>query len=322
MAKILQPTLPNLDKLATVLADGEIAAVPTETVYGLAGNALNPKAIAKIYEAKGRPTRNPLIVHIEDLGQLDHITEPSEPANRLADAFWPGPLTLILPKKPTVPDSVTASLSSVGVRMPSHPIFRQLAERCPFPLAAPSANPFGYVSPTKAKHVKEQMGDKIGWILDGGPCGCGIESTILSLADPQQPTLLRHGSISSQQLEDVLGLKIRTPDTLAADKGQNLPSPGLMKRHYSPNTPVTLFEGQAPDSSNSSAIVFLKSTSCSKPNHFALSENGEIEEVARNLYNLLQELDHKSFEGIYMELPKGIGTGTAIRDRMQRAAAR
>jgi len=322
MAQILQPTPENLDRLTTALADGEIAAVPTETVYGLAGNALDPQAIARIYEAKGRPARNPLIVHIEDLGQLEQIAQPSELANRLADAFWPGPLTLILPKRPSVPDSVTASLDTVAVRMPAHPIYRQLAERCPFPIAAPSANPFGYVSPTKAEHVKEQMEDKIDWILDGGPCERGIESTILSLADPQQPTLLRHGSISSEQLEDVLGLKIHTPDTRAADKGQNLPSPGLMTRHYSPNTPVNLFEGQAPESSSSSAIVFINSASCSKPNHFALSEDGELEEVARKLYDLLQELDHQSFEGIYMELPKDIGTGTAIRDRMHRAAAR
>ena len=252
---------------------------------------------------------------------MEDIAEPSDQASRLAGSFWPGPLTLILPKKPCVPDSVTAGLNTVAVRMPSHPIYRQLAEKCAFPLAAPSANPFGYVSPTKAEHVKEQMEDKLDWILDGGSCERGIESTILSLTDPQHPTLLRHGSISAEELEAVLGSKVQVPDTLAADKGQNLPSPGLMKRHYSPNTPVTLFEGHTPEASASSAIVFLNSASCSKTHHFALSKEGELEEVARNLYHLLQELDSQGFEGIYLELPENEGTGTAIRDRMHRAAA-
>ena len=321
MAQILQPTPPNLDKLATALAEGQIVAVPTETVYGLAGNALNPQAVAKIYEAKGRPSRNPLIVHIVDPEQLNEIAEPSEAAMQLANVFWPGPLTLILPKKPSVPDSVTAGLDTVAVRMPVHSTYRQLGKRCSFPLAAPSANPFGYVSPTKAEHVKEQMDNQLDWILDGGPCDCGIESTILSLADSNQPTLLRHGSISAAQLEDALGSAVQTPDTLAVDQGQSLPAPGMMKRHYSPNAQVTLFEGKAPEASPTAAIVFLNSDSCSASNHFALSQNGELEEVARNLYHLLQELDQKGFEGIFLELPENKETGTAIRDRMHRAAA-
>ena len=321
MTRILLPTPSNLDRLATALAEGEIVAVPTETVYGLAGNALDPDAVAKIYQAKGRPARNPLIAHIASLDQLTQIAEPSETAERLAAVFWPGPLTLILPKKPVVPDRVTAGLDTVAVRMPSHPVYQDLAKRCSFPLAAPSANPFGYVSPTKANHVKEQMEGKIDWILDGGPCDRGIESTILSLADPGQPTLLRHGSISAQQLNDALGMTIQTPDTLAADKGQSLPSPGLMKRHYSPSTPVTLFQNSSP-TEPAGAVVFLAETSCSAPNHFSLSKDGNLEDVARNLYSLLQELDQGDYKAIYLELPAEGGTATAIRDRMQRATAR
>ena len=321
MAHILQATPANLDKLATALSEGDVVAVPTETVYGLAGNALDPSAIAKIYEAKNRPSRNPLIVHIGHLEQLKDIAEASKEAEALAETFWPGPLTMILPKKPVVPDRVTAGLDTVAVRMPSHPVFRELAERCSFPLAAPSANPFGYVSPTKAQHVQEQMKGRIQWVLEGGACNRGIESTILSLANPDEPVLLRHGSISAEQLSEALDKPVSTPDTLAADQGQSLPSPGLMKRHYSPHTPVQLFEGREPENDAHSAVVFLTADSCSKPNHFALSQEGDLEEVARNLYHLLQELDQQGFKAIILELPENNGTGTAIRDRMHRAAA-
>lgn len=322
MTQILQPTPSNLDQFATALAEGEIVAVPTETVYGLAGNALDKRAVSKIYLAKGRPARNPLIAHVSGIDQLATIAEISEVASSLMEYFWPGPLTLILPKKAIVPDIVTADLDTVAVRMPSHPVYQELAKCCPFPLAAPSANPFGYVSPTRAEHVLRQMEGKIDWILDGGPCDKGIESTIVSLADPSKPTVLRRGSISPHQLEAAIGKPVITPDTIDADQGQNLPSPGLMKRHYSPNTKVCLFEGSPSVESKSSAVVFLSKVSCSASNHYYLSQNGDLEEVAKQLYNLLQELDQKAFHTIYLELPEAQGTGAAIRDRMERAAAR
>lgn len=322
MARILKPNPENLDKLAAVLAAGDLAAVPTETVYGLAGNALNPEAIRKIYAVKGRPAGNPLIVHIGDKSQLAAIARDiPEAAEKLMHAWWPGPLTLILNKTAAVPDAVTAGRDTVAVRMPAHPVFRDLASRCPFPLAAPSANPFGYVSPTRASHVEEQMGDRIDWILDGGSCDRGIESTILSLTDPGKPVLMRFGSISPGQLEETLGIKIGKRRLRENDAGKSLPAPGLMKRHYSPRTPVTLFEKVAPETRSGSAVVFLRRNLCSSANHFALSESGDLSEVARNLYDTLQALDRGSFERIYLELPGNTEPGEAIRDRMIRAAA-
>ncbi|MCB1121864.1 MAG: threonylcarbamoyl-AMP synthase [Verrucomicrobiae bacterium] len=322
MAQILNPTPENLDRLAAALAAGEIVAIPTETVYGLAGNALNPKAIRQIYEAKERPARNPLIVHIGDKQQLGAIAmDIPDEADRLIETWWPGPLTLILRKMPHVPTSVTAGLDSVAVRMPSHPVFRDLARRCSFPLAAPSANPFGYVSPTRASHVAQHMANRIDWILDGGPCERGLESTILSLVDPGKPILLRTGSISHSELEATLGKKIEAPNLNEAEHGEGLSSPGLMKRHYSPGTPVRLFEYSTPQANGNAVVVFLSKNSCTAENHFSLSESGNLSEVAQNLYDLLQHLDQRGFDIIFLELPPPSGLGNAIRDRMTRAAS-
>jgi L-threonylcarbamoyladenylate synthase len=282
---------------------------------------LDPEAIAKIYAAKGRPARNPLIVHIARMEQLEEIVDFPDSGEKLSTQFWPGPLTLIVKKKPLVPDSVTAGLDTVAVRMPSHPVFQELACRCTFPLAAPSANPFGYVSPTRAEHVQAQMGDAIDWILDGGPCERGIESTILSLASTEDPTLLRHGSISADQIANALGQRIKTPKSPATESEESLISPGLMKRHYCPKTPVQLFEKVSPEGTRRSAILFLSHTSCEKANHFSLSTKGVLDEVAKNLYNMLQQLDQKGFQTLYLELPENSGLGVAIRDRMTRAAA-
>ncbi|MCZ6674997.1 MAG: L-threonylcarbamoyladenylate synthase [Verrucomicrobia bacterium] len=321
MAQILQPTPKNLDLLAGHLSRGDLVAIPTETVYGLAGNALDPEAVAKIYAAKGRPSRNPLIVHIRNQDQLDEIADASETARHLISWLWPGPLTVILPKKLVVPDSVTAGLNTVAVRMPSHRVFKDLASRCTFPLAAPSANPFGYVSPTRAEHVQAHLGESIDWILDGGPCEAGIESTIVSLADPNQPILLRHGSISIAQLESILGRSVQEAIREPEDRDEGLRSPGLMKRHYSPHTPVRLFEGAPPQASQEEAVVFLDGKHRAGENHFGLSSSGDLEEVARNLYDCLQNLDHEGFQKIYLEQPDTSGIGLAIRDRMKRAAS-
>jgi L-threonylcarbamoyladenylate synthase len=321
MAQILQPTPANLDHLAEILAQGGIVAIPTETVYGLACNALDPIAVANVYEAKQRPSRNPLIVHIGELETLADIAETSEESQLLTKSFWPGPLTVILRKRPVIPDEVTAGASTVAVRMPSHPVFRELAKRCPFPLAAPSANPFGYVSPTKAKHVEQTMGASIEWILDGGDCEGGLESTIISLIDPVAPALLRHGGISIQALETVLNTKILSQEMVADDSEDPLISPGLLKRHYSPHTEISLFEEQAPMVGENEAIVFLQSKDCRRENEFFLSRNGDLKEVAHNLYDLLQRLDNKGFARLYFQIPAPIGIGLAICDRMHRAAA-
>ena len=321
MAQILQPTPQNLDRLAKILAEGGIVAVPTETVYGLACNALNPAAVAIVYQAKQRPSKNPLIVHIGELESLNEIAGTSEYSEKLIKSFWPGPLTLILPKRPIIPNEVTAGTPTVAVRMPSHPVFRELAKRCSFPLAAPSANPFGYVSPTKAEHVEQNMGETVEWILDGGDCEGGLESTIISLVDPLSPVLLRHGGISIQELEVVLKTKIISKNIVADISDKSLLSPGLLRRHYSPHTEIRLFEGCAPKVDDNEAIVFLKAADSRGENKFFLSQNGDLKEIAHNLYDMLQRLDKKGFGCIHFQIPAPIGIGQAIRDRMCRAAA-
>jgi L-threonylcarbamoyladenylate synthase len=244
-ARIYRGNPRNLALLAARLRSGELVAVPTETVYGLAGNAFDAKAAAKIFRAKGRPADDPLIVHLHDLHQLFEVCRPNEAALQLARAFWPGPLTLVLPKHPRIPDLVTAGRPSVAVRMPAHPLFRKLLKLTALPLAAPSANPFGYISPTSAEHVRQGLGSKIDAILDGGPAAIGLESTILDLRNPRRPTLLRPGAITAEQLAAVLGRPVRSLRRPArqnkkssAPRGQI--APGLLLRHYSPRTPLRL----------------------------------------------------------------------------------
>lgn len=321
MAQILQPSPSHLNDLADYLQSGGIAAIPTETVYGLAGNALDPTAVSKIYKAKGRPAENPLIVHIKSLDQLSSIADIPESGIILASQFWPGPLTMILRKKLIVSDQVTAGLKTVAVRMPSHPIYQELAGRCPFPIAAPSANPFGYVSPTKAKHVQQQLGGQISYILDGGPCEKGLESTIVSLSNPNHPELLRYGTITAESLSNAL--KIQVIDKVSrTNRDSPMISPGLLKQHYSPNTPLELFSGTGPEIQPSVAILYLYKKPSLSHNQYFLSEQGTLEEAARKLYDRLQALDRMGFKKIYLELPLERGIGDALRDRMERAAAR
>ena len=321
MAQILQPTPKNLDLISEVFKWGDIAAIPTETVYGLACNALDTQAVSKVFAAKGRPSTNPLIVHIESLDDLETYAVVPQSAQKLIDAFWPGPLTLIFPKTEVVPDTVTAGLDSVAIRMPSHPVFRELGKRCDFPIAAPSANPFGYVSPTTSTHVMRTMGDKINWILEGGTCSGGIESTILSYKNPSQPTILRHGGIPIDALESILGRKILSKEVVVEEADQSLEAPGLLKRHYSPETRIELFTGTPPLLSEQEAIVLLQKGGRSSDSVFHFSENGLIEEIARNLYKVLQEIDQKQFKRVFIETPPTEGIGVAICDRLTRAAA-
>lgn len=210
-ARVLRGTPRQLEFLARHLRAGEIVAVPTETVYGLAGNALDPAACAKIFRAKGRPSDDPLIVHLHSVADLPTVCAPNAAALKLAAAFWPGPLTLVLPKTPAVPDIVTAGRESVAVRMPRHPLFRRLLKLAGVPLAAPSANPFGYISPTTAEHVRANLGAKISYILDGGPAAIGVESTIVDLRDPARPKILRPGAITAKDLARVLGRPVANP---------------------------------------------------------------------------------------------------------------
>lgn len=316
----------SIEEIVEALKAGDLVALPTETVYGLAANALNPHAAQKIFQVKGRPFIDPLIVHTLDVDSALQLTYFSELAFKLADKFWPGPLTLVLPKHPVVPNIVTAGLPSVAIRSPKHPIFREILSASKLPLAAPSANPFGYLSPTEAHHVKKTLGSKIKYIVDGGPCSIGLESTILNLLDPDYPEILRPGPISAEDLQFVFGFKPPYISTSAQEGAQV--SPGLLKSHYSPKTYLhTFIANTIPDFSaleGKSAIIFVKRPQNLNENKnlnlFWLSEDGDLNEVSKNLFSLLERLDSQLFNSIFIELCEKKGIGIAINDRLQRAA--
>lgn len=313
----------DLSRAAELLRQGEIVALPTETVYGLAADALNPVAVRKIFEAKGRPFLDPLIVHVSDLAALAEVAVSDPRLAKLAD-FWPGPLTVILPRRECVPDLVTAGKSTVAVRIPAHPIFREVLRLAGRPLAAPSANPFGYVSPTTADHVRDSLGERCPWIVDGGPCAHGVESSIVDLAQPDCVRLLRPGPVSVEQLQAVLGsLKVVTR---AASQSVAQDAPGMLERHYSPNIPVFLFERGAPiPTLPPGAALVLQSRRDQIPfraHTYYLSERGDAEEAARGLFALLRLIDREHHSIIIAELADPAGVGAALNDRLRRAAAR
>ena len=350
-ARTYRGTPRNLARLAAALMRGELVAVPTETVYGLAGDALNPRACAKIFKAKGRPTNDPLIVHIHDLAQLDELAERNDAVAKVARAFWPGPLTIVLPKKAIVPALVTSGGASVAVRMPSHPLFRKLLKACGRPLAAPSANPFGYISPTSAAHVRESLGTKIAFILDGGESVIGLESTILDLRDPRRPGILRPGAISAEAIGRVLGRRVRVSARAGVGKGSDggvhtaVVAPGMLSKHYSPRTPVVLHarltEKAVTSAAADEARLFVfkpagkrageKKTSLARRakargNVFWLAEkdgDGGLAEAARALFATLRRLDRGKWKRIHAERAPGKDAlALAINDRLTRAAAK
>lgn len=307
-----------------IIRTGGLVAFPTETVYGLGCDAMNPIAAAKIFEAKQRPQFDPLIVHLADRSQLETVATPQTPlAQKLIDEFWPGPLTLVLPKQSVVPDLVTAGLPTVAVRMPNHPVAQALIREAGTPIAAPSANPFGYVSPTTAQHVSDGLGSKVDLILDGGPCSVGVESTVLSLISPQ-PELLRPGSITLEQLTAVIG------PVHALSGNHDLPvAPGQLTRHYATLTPLTILAsaGARPvPRSGERAGLLLMSHSREREDRFAavevLSPTGDMREAARNLFAALRRLDALRLDRIYAEPCNDVGLGMAIMDRLRRCAAR
>jgi L-threonylcarbamoyladenylate synthase len=326
-SRIVRGTSRNLAALAAALRRGEIVGVPTETVYGLAANALDAAACRKIFRAKGRPATDPLIVHLASAGDLAGVAVPNSAAYRLAAAFWPGPLTILLPKREVIPDAVSAGLPSVAVRVPSHPLFRRLLKLADVPLAAPSANPFGYVSPTTAEHVRAGLGKKVRHILDGGPCGIGLESTIIDLRHPAKPRLLRPGAITKAQLEKALGCRVQLPPARATAKSAAQIAPGMLTRHYSPRTPVTLHtkltEKMVRAGSPDDAWLFLTPPKGLRAkNVHALDPRGDLRGAARKLFGALRALDTAGYQRIHAELAAGPGLATAINDRLRRAAAR
>lgn len=308
----------DLGEACRLLIAGKLVAIPTETVYGLGGHGFDEKALTRIFEAKNRPTFDPLILHVGSMEQVATFVSQWPPLLlRLAKQFWPGPLTVLLPRTVLVPDLVTAGLPAVAVRMPDHPLTLALLRRLPFPVAAPSANPFGYISPTEAAHVAQQLGHAVSYILDGGPCRVGVESTIVGLDEWGNPAVVRLGGISWEELEPLCpGLRMAS----ATDRPR---APGELPSHYAPRTPFTLMKpGQEfPKDPDGGYIYFAApEASLPRPRVFALSPGGEIEVAARELYRVLRAADLCGAKRLYGQMAPEKGLGRAINDRLRRAA--
>ena len=324
MSHILDGNDPRtIPRAAERLGAGEIVAFPTETVYGLGANALNEKAVAKVFAAKNRPAFDPLIVHIGDKeAASQYVTALDQRARQLMDAFWPGPLTLVLPKRSIVPDLVTAGLETVALRMPSHPVALALLRAVDFPIAAPSANPFGYVSPTTAAHVRDSLGDEVDLIIDGGPCTVGVESTVCALTE-QQAVLLRPGGVTLEQIEAVVG-PVRVGEPTRTDRR----SPGTLPSHYAPRVPVVLLKpGEAlPQPEAGERLGLLSLTPRPDARGYtrteALSADGNLLDAATHLFAALRRLDAAGLDRVVIEAVPETGLGRAIMDRLRRAAAR
>jgi L-threonylcarbamoyladenylate synthase len=307
----------DINKVIELLQENNVVAIPTETVYGLAGNALHEDAVTKIYAAKNRPAFNPLILHISGIDELTKYAELDEISKKLAHAFMPGPLTLLLPKKSIVPDITTAGSDKVALRVPNHSLTIQLLQKLPFPLAAPSANPSGYISPTTATHVYQGLQGKIPYILDGGATSVGLESTIIEV---QQDHILLHrtGGIDELQIEAVSGLKVLIPQEEAVPE-----TPGQLKSHYAPHTP--LYRGDIKElitENRGKKIAIISFTNHYKGENitcYTLSSKEQLSEAANQLFATLREIDGKNYDIILAEYFPTYGIGTAINDRIRRA---
>lgn len=310
----------SFEEAVAALKEGQLVAIPTETVYGLAANGLDEQAVAKIFEAKERPSFDPLILHFSEISALQAcVAFIPDVAHQLFEAFWPGPLTLILRKTPRVPDLVTAGMDKVAVRMPSHPIARKLLQALPFPLAAPSANLFGRTSPTHPDHVKEQLSGRIYGVLDGGSCAVGVESTILDLTS-SEAEILRWGGIPQEALENFLGhpLKARTSSSRPS-------APGMLEAHYSPGSPLKLLPiGQFPvDIHENDAWLGFSTPLEELPEEqqLLLSPRGDLHEAATRLFLSLRQLGQLQPRVIWAQEVPNEGLGRAINDRLRRASA-
>lgn len=293
-----------------LLRAGRLVAFPTETVYGLGADATNDRAVAAIFEAKGRPSFNPLIVHVAEPAAIEALVTVDTRARAVITRFWPGPLTLVLPRRADSPISLLASagLDTIAVRLPDHAVARAVIAASGRPIAAPSANRSGAVSPTLAEHVAESLGARVGLILDGGPCRVGVESTVLDLSDAD-PALLRPGGISVEALEQALGHRLVRP----TDHADAPKSPGMLASHYAPGLPVRL---NAPTPAPGEAMLGLGAM----PATLNLSPTGDLEEAAANLFAMLRALDRAEFIGIAVAPIPAHGLGLAINDRLKRAA--
>lgn len=311
-----QPDAATMAEAAALIAAGQLVAMPTETVYGLAADATNARAVAAIYAAKGRPSFNPLIVHVSDIAMAERYVAPTALARRLASTFWPGPLTLVLPKRSAsgIAELVTAGLETVAVRVPAHPVALELIRTSGRPLAAPSANPSGRLSPTRAADVAAELGDKVGLVLDGGPARHGLESTVVE-ASGEQPVLLRPGAIAAEDIAAVAGRPVLRPE---ADP--SLPSsPGQLASHYAPRAALRL---DASDVRTGEALLaFGRDVPATTGPVVNLSPAGDLVEAAANLFAALRTLDASGASAIAVMPIPGHGLGEAIGDRLRRAAA-
>ena len=303
------------------LERGNVVGIPTETVYGLAGNALDEEAVLTIFRVKNRPAFDPLIVHTDSLEKVRALVVELPPlAEQLARTCWPGPLTMLLPKRNHVPDLTTSGLDTVAVRIPNHPLTLALLASLDFPLAAPSANPFGYISPTTAQHVADQLGNQVPYILDGGPCPVGVESTIIGFDEHGRSVVYRLGGMALEQLEAIIGpLQIRTHSSASPQ------APGMLTSHYAPRKPLTLLaDGQLPPVVTGSvgALVFSGTLpGIPKENQLVLAPGGDVTEAASNLFAYLRRLDQLPVSRLYAQLVPDEGLGRAVNDRLRRAAA-
>jgi len=312
--------LQDLHRAAEIIREGGLVAFPTETVYGLGADALNVHAVTRIFEAKGRPLHDPLIVHVSGIEEAERLSTFFSPlARKLAEKFWPGPLTLVVPKAPIVPDLVTAGLPTVAIRMPANPWARKLISLSGTPIAAPSANAFGRTSPTCAEHVREQLEGRYDFLIDGGACRVGVESTVLSLLD-NRPVILRPGGVTQEEIEATIG-RVEVLTLATKKEGPNR-SPGLLASHYAPRTPLTLVSDLSAFSERKD-VGFL---TLQKPDIkvagplIALSPKGDLEEAAANLYRAMRELDQMNLKLIVAQEVPNEGLGAAINDRLKRAA--
>jgi L-threonylcarbamoyladenylate synthase len=315
VARRLQPSLGEIGEAARALRAGKLVAFPTETVYGLGGDATNDRAVAAIFAAKGRPSFNPLIVHVSNVSAAAQHAELSAKAQAVARRFWPGPLTLVLPRRRDCKISLlaTAGLDSVAIRVPAHKIAQTLLMMAGVPLAAPSANPSGRLSPTAADHVLGDLGDKVEFVIDDGPCAIGVESTVLSLLD-DRPRILRPGAVTAEQIAEVLQEPV---DIATGTEDATAPrSPGRLLSHYAPSLPVRLNAATAEPGE-----VLLGFGPNAPKDALNLSAAGDLQEAAANLFAMLRQLDDPKHRAIaVMPIPEA-GLGLAINDRLRRAAA-
>ncbi len=321
----------SLRMAADLFRRGELVAFPTETVYGLGANALNEAAVRRIFDAKNRPADNPLIVHVACAEQLDELCEVNGNAKKLMAAYWPGPLTLLLPRKSAVPDVVTAGLASVGVRMPSHPVAHEMLKICGLPIAAPSANRSTRPSPTTAQHVMEDMNGRIPLILDGGACDVGVESTVLDLTH-ETPVVLRPGAVTPAMIAKVCG-SVSVSDSVMRPlkEGEAAPSPGMRHKHYAPRGKMTILRGdeqrvieavkKAYDASENACILAMTQHMAAYGDRRVMDMGANDAEIAHNIFALLRQADALHIDRLFAEGVDSTDVGLAVMNRMARAAA-